>query len=76
MELEQIIRHYADRDVTTIRHYADRGVTTIRQYADRVKTSMRQYADYRRRVCGSMQITVEEYAAVCGSSKDEYAAVC
>ena len=49
MEHERIIRHYADRGVTTIRHYADRGVTTIRQYADRV--------------CGSMRITDEEYAA-------------
>ena len=38
--------------------------------------SMRQYADCKRRVCGSMRNAKEEYAAVCGSSKDKHAAVC
>ena len=39
----------------------------MRQYADRMKTCMRQYADCERRVCGSMRIVKEEYAAICGS---------
>ena len=39
-----IIRHYAERGVTTRGHYAERGVTTIRRYAERGGTTIRHYA--------------------------------
>ena len=48
----------------------------MRQSADRVKTSMRQYAEYKKKVCGSMWIAKEEYAAICDSSSDAYSSSC